>query len=160
MTLFRNILPLVLLLVAQGVGAQECVEPSRINELYQCGQTTYDPVCGCDGVTYRSQCDAYFRFGVNYWTGGVCAGIHVDYYPTPVAAGIYLQINMQLPINVFDNIQLRVIDIYSKPVYQQNFIFVNKIELPVDVSYWRTGIYFVVVTTGKGDAFVGPIAKI
>ncbi len=32
----------------------------------------WDPVCGCDGITYENACIAYYCFGVIDWTPGEC----------------------------------------------------------------------------------------
>lgn len=48
-----------------------CVDPSIVGTL-DC-EDVYEPVCGCDGVTYRSSCFAQNDAGVTDWTDGPCA---------------------------------------------------------------------------------------
>ncbi len=54
-----------------------CVDSSLINPLIWC-TGGYEPVCGCNGVTYFNSCVAIVRGGVTSWTPGPCDSACVD----------------------------------------------------------------------------------
>jgi hypothetical protein len=47
-----------------------CIDPSKIDSDAACIEI-YEPVCGCDGMTYDNSCFAEIS-GVMSWTEGVC----------------------------------------------------------------------------------------
>ncbi|MDX1910183.1 MAG: PKD domain-containing protein [Saprospiraceae bacterium] len=53
------------------VAGQLCNDLSVIDTSIFCN-TIYQPVCGCDGVTYTNECVAYYYYGITDWTPGFC----------------------------------------------------------------------------------------
>lgn len=130
--------------------AQNCIEPTRITPLYQCNYPRFEPVCGCDGVTYRNQCDAYWVHGVNEWSSGVCAGVAVDVYPNPVLYNNYLNITIQFPEFIQGNVTMYVVDMYAKVRLQRIFSNRNRIDYAMETYTFPAGVYFLLVTTDDG----------
>lgn len=51
----------------------QCINPSQIDSTVMCPMN-YDPVCGCNGVTYSNSCIAQFYGGITSWIPGECNG--------------------------------------------------------------------------------------
>ncbi|MEN8248081.1 MAG: Kazal-type serine protease inhibitor domain-containing protein [Bacteroidota bacterium] len=49
---------------------KQCIDESKIDPDAGC-YTLYDPVCGCDDITYVNICEAE-KAGILYWTEGEC----------------------------------------------------------------------------------------
>ena len=138
---------------------QPCIDESRVQPFYQCNDPIIEPICGCNGTTYRNQCEAFNVYGVNNWISGVCNGVFLYVSPNPVGPNSPLNIYMSHGENIFGNFDLKIIDLYGK-VWQQRIINnINAINIQIEVSTLKSGIYVLYLTSSTKVVQVKKIIK-
>lgn len=147
---FKKILVLGFILnqiaaIAQVV--QPCKEPLRENKYFQCYSPFY-PVCGCDDVTYRNDCESYNVYGVNIINSiGVCKNelFYVDFYPNPCSE------NLNISVEFFEqgNLSVQIFDTYGKLMFFSHRGMIHRYDDFISIGGYKPGLYVIVVISGN-----------
>ncbi len=142
------------ILIATDALAQTCCkDTTRVPDTYfQCNTPQYDPVCGCDLVTYRNSCAAENWGGlINNgsclgWTyGTVCGNFDFDFIPSGVE---YQPVQFSLFMKSTGSATLYIYNRYGALMFTDFFyssIPAQIISRQIDLQSLEIGIYLAVL---------------
>lgn len=135
----------------QGICASlNCVDTALIDSTVFC-ISLFDPVCGCNGITYGNACEALNWAGVSYVTQGACLttsvgsttnNLELNLYPNPASN------KLNIRLNEVENYTIAIMDIQGK-VFK--VLKTSQLQVEVDVHDLANGIYFVRLTNDNSS---------
>lgn len=135
-----------------------CIDSSLIDLNVLC-PGIFEPVCGCDSITYSNSCEAMFYGGVASYTAGPCSSASMDdswmsemsIQPNPFSSNWILKNDPSLPLTV-RMIQSTGVVIFTKESSSVLIEFVGENLAP--------GTYFVEITNRQnGQKVVKRLVK-
>jgi hypothetical protein len=145
-SILRNLAFIFLLLGWQYCTAQYgCIDSSAINPSFQCAQTEFDPVCGCDNETYRNKCEAGQKYGVQTYYEGSCSGFEIDIIPTFDPSNLYFTLVQSDPHFT----RLFIVDMYGKRWWEKEIAAVPREYFQIDITMLSVGTYILYVYDSK-----------
>lgn len=149
-SIYAVILGLFILGFSLSSNGQACIDQLRINPTYPCPDLDYNPVCGCDEVTYRNLCYAINRSGVNYYRDGTCSGFELDVFPNVVSENMVLKITLSQAAETSTTFML--VDVWGKIFIQRQLPAVKRFEFQLDeIIYIPRGTYIALVYNTAGN---------
>ena len=145
------------LLTSYAQTSNGCIDSLYINPTPICG-VLYEPICGCNGKTYRNQCFATSDGVIpGQFTFGPCEPMHCFFYPS--FAVDYL--NIKIATKIESQVNLYIFDVYGNiKLFKDYYIDFPPFILTLDnfdISSFDKGVY-VLVTEAQGyyqlDKFV------
>lgn len=161
----KNLLLLPFLLLSVFLKAQcyyppcpTCVDSTAINIYYYCSGD-YEPVCGCNGVTYRNVCAAEYWGGLltsqNFKQNAICGDFDIDFVPDEIVPGSRdVNYNPYGTLSIYSNFVsayalIQIYDVYGRVWYvNQQAIGISPPAFTIQIAADNlpAGVYYLFVT--------------
>ena len=133
-----------------------CVD-STLASFNPCFGTPFQPVCGCDGITYNNSCEATYYHGVTEYVIGTCAtsvnewsSRDVLILPNP------FENTFQIQLNGYSFSHAQIIDLTGRII---ETLPASQLNAPVDGSSWPAGMYLLQTFDSMGAKGTSVILK-
>jgi hypothetical protein len=106
----------------------------------------FNPVCGCDNITYRNTCLSQ-NAGIINFTDGPCEPIAINIFTNPVASFADIAIRLRSQ----DKVNLWIFDSHGRQYFFESYTPSRWLDLLLDVSGYPFGVYMIIAQTGMGS---------
>ncbi|TND05050.1 MAG: hypothetical protein FD123_3670 [Bacteroidetes bacterium] len=137
---------LFLLLSFSGRISAQCIDSLAVQYGFAC-DPRFEPVCGCNGYTYRNDCFARNN-GLLTWSQGICDYIDFDINPNPVQNDG--QVIIDAIVRNPGMITIEIFDHYGRQFYVNTYYLVDRLRLNLDFRAYPNGLYCVIVRNTDG----------
>lgn len=129
------------------LGQVICKTSDIPNNASNCQQELYDPVCGCDSVTYRHPCDATQIHHVQFYTDGICANfpIALDLFPIPCTQANPLRLAVESSPNSPSSFTINIYNSYGVLQLQRIIGITTRFDWTIPTYNFNPGVYIVLV---------------
>lgn len=126
-----------------------CQDTTLINPFFPCVQG-YEPVCACNGITYRNECFARQKDGIiGQVVNGVCGEFAFDIVPNPPIQNSNI-LELGIYLSNPGNVEIFVIDVYGVNAYRKTLRSVQYLQKEfIDTRNFERGVYIVMVVVGN-----------
>jgi hypothetical protein len=133
-----------------------CVDSMQIDLTIIC-PAVFDPVCGCNEITYNNSCEATYYGGVTTYTTGPCSSNFVEALTTNIVV-FPNPFNDQFLIQVVGNkpASACVLDMTGRIIAR---ITASQMNESVDTSNWPAGVYLLQTESLSGRTYSRRIIK-
>lgn len=137
---------LAAMLLPFGASAQTpfCYDSTLKNQSTVC-PSVYEPLCGCDGITYRNYCEMYYHHGITNYRSGICEPLAIEFTPNPVRQSMHVTLTLKDPDDAF----ICIFDLYGRTWYFQQFHTIDKLIFDIETDKFPMGLYFMQGQTNK-----------
>lgn len=98
----------------------------------------YDPVCACNGKTYRNSCSSQ-REGYQVFQNGICEAIDININRNPV----YNNLILDLVLKSKGDAQVYIFDVFGNIYFTRSYSAIERETIPVNTESYPRGVYLV-----------------